>query len=164
MESDRGTKADAGWDLSRLGDDAVEALARRLTPEERTIILAQGTERPFCGTLLDNKKEGTYTCRLCALPLFASSAKFDSGTGWPSFNRAVVPDHVERIEDRSHGMWRTEIRCRRCGAHLGHVFPDGPPPTGERHCLNSASLEFTEKGTPLPVLLPSDRRDPPRTA
>ncbi len=99
---------------------------------------------------LDNKLEGVYTCRLCGLPLFRSSAKFDSGTGWPSFFAPYAADHVREIRDTSYGMIRTEITCARCGSHLGHVFPDGPPPTGERHCLNSVSLAFTEQGQALP--------------
>jgi len=133
-----------GHDITRLDPETIRSLATRLTDEEARVMLRQGTERPFCGTFLDNKLDGTYVCRLCGLPLFASSAKFDSGTGWPSFFRPVDPDHLTRIEDRSHGMFRTEIVCRRCEGHLGHVFPDGPPPTGERHCLNSVSLEFFE--------------------
>lgn len=134
----------SGHDVTPLAPDAIAALARRLTDEEAQVILRQGTERPFCGAFLDNKLDGTYVCRLCGLPLFASSAKFDSGTGWPSFFAPVDPDHLTTIEDRSHGMARTEIVCRRCKGHLGHVFADGPPPTGERHCLNSVSLEFFE--------------------
>ena len=99
---------------------------------------------------LDNKLDGVYTCRLCGLPLFRSNAKFDSGTGWPSFFAPYDPAHVREIRDTSYGMVRTEIVCARCDSHLGHVFPDGPPPTGERHCLNSVSLAFTEDGQPLP--------------
>jgi peptide-methionine (R)-S-oxide reductase len=137
----------SGHDITRLDREAIDALAARLTDEESQVILRQGTERPFCGAFLDNKLEGTYACRLCGLPLFASSAKFDSGTGWPSFFAPVDPDHVAFIEDASHGMTRTEIVCRRCRGHLGHVFPDGPEPTGERYCLNSVSLEFFEEGT-----------------
>lgn len=136
--------------IARLSRAEVEALAERLTDEERRILLNQGTEAPFCGTLLDNKKNGVYTCRLCGLPLFESSAKFDSGTGWPSFFKPVDADHVRNIEDPSHGMVRVEIRCTRCDGHLGHVFPDGPEPTGLRYCLNSASLDFYERGAELP--------------
>lgn len=121
-----------------------------LSEEERHVLLQHGTEAPFCGAFLDNKLEGVYTCRLCGLPLFASSAKFDSGTGWPSFFKPFDPAHVKTIRDTSYGMIRTEITCARCGSHLGHVFPDGPPPTYERHCLNSVSLAFTEAGQPLP--------------
>lgn len=136
--------------IAPLPADEIKSLAERLTPEERRILLDHGTEPPFCGTLLDNKLNGTYLCRLCALPLFASNAKFDSGTGWPSFFRPVDNDHIRNIEDRSHGMARIEIRCARCDGHLGHVFPDGPKPTGLRYCLNSASLEFFEQNQPLP--------------
>jgi peptide methionine sulfoxide reductase msrA/msrB len=109
-----------------------------------------GTEAAFCGTLLDNKMEGIYACVVCGLPLFASEHKFTSGTGWPSFYREFDADHVVRKHDGSHGMARTEVACARCGAHLGHVFEDGPEPTGERHCLNSASLVFHENGSALP--------------
>ena len=137
------------YDLTPLTQPKIEELAKGLTPEERQVILHQGTERPFCGVFLDNKKKGTYVCRLCGLPLFASDAKFESGTGWPSFFRPVAAEHIKRIEDRSHGMLRVEIRCARCDAHLGHVFPDGPPPTGERHCLNSVSLSFIDDGQPI---------------
>ncbi|MBB5878791.1 MULTISPECIES: peptide-methionine (R)-S-oxide reductase MsrB [unclassified Xanthomonas] len=127
-----------------------ERLIGDLNVEERRVLLQHGTEAPFCGVFLDNKLEGVYTCRLCGLPLFRSSAKFDSGTGWPSFFAPYHPDHVREIRDTSHGMIRTEIVCARCDSHLGHVFPDGPPPSGERHCLNSVSLQFTEQGQALP--------------
>jgi peptide-methionine (R)-S-oxide reductase len=139
----------SGYDLSPLSSDQITALASGLSPEEKHVILHQGTERPFCGVFLDNKKPGVYTCRLCGLPLFASVAKFDSGTGWPSFFRAFDPEHIKEISDVSHGMVRTEIRCTRCDAHLGHVFDDGPPPTGQRYCLNSVSLSFVDEGKPL---------------
>src|SRR5438067_9266612 len=138
-----------GYDLTPLSQDRVAALAEAFTPEERHVILHQGTERPFCGLFLDNKQSGTYTCRLCGLPLFASSAKFESGTGWPSFFKPYDPEHVRELRDVSHGMMRVEIRCARCDAHLGHVFDDGPPPTHQRHCLNSASLQFVEAGQPI---------------
>jgi peptide-methionine (R)-S-oxide reductase len=131
-------------------DDAQRArLEAALSPEERHVLLQHGTEAPFCGVFLDNKREGTYTCRLCGLPLFRSSAKFESGTGWPSFFAPFDPAHVREIRDTSYGMVRTEIVCARCGSHLGHVFPDGPPPTGERHCLNSVSLAFVGQGEAL---------------
>ena len=144
----------SGHELDPLAPARIEALAQALSPEERQVILNAGTERPFCGVFLDNKKEGTYCCRLCGLPLFRSSAKFDSGTGWPSFFAPFDPEHIERVSDTSHGMVRTEIRCARCHGHLGHVFPDGPPPTGERHCLNSVSLQFVDEGQPLPTRPP----------
>jgi peptide-methionine (R)-S-oxide reductase len=138
-----------GYDLTRLPDDRVLALAEAFTPEERQVILHQGTERPFCGVFLDNKKSGTYTCRLCGLPLFESGAKFESGTGWPSFFQPSDPEHVRNLHDVAHGMMRVEIRCARCDAHLGHVFDDGPPPTHQRYCLNSASLQFVDAGQPI---------------
>jgi len=115
------------------------------------VILHQGTERPFCGLFLDNKKPGVYTCRLCGLPLFRSDAKFESGTGWPSFFQPFDRDHIAEIRDHSHGMVRVEIRCKRCDAHLGHVFDDGPPPTHLRYCLNSVSLHFVLEGEPTPL-------------
>jgi peptide-methionine (R)-S-oxide reductase len=139
----------SGYDVTRLSEDRVNALAADFTPEERHVILHQGTERPFCGLFLDNKKPGTYVCRLCGLPLFASNAKFESGTGWPSFFTPLDPDHVKNLEDVSHGMRRVEIRCARCDAHLGHVFDDGPPPTHQRYCLNSVSMAFVAEGEPI---------------
>jgi methionine-R-sulfoxide reductase len=117
-----------------------------LTPEQYRIARGKGTEAPFCGTLLDNKKHGVYSCLCCGLPLFSSNAKFNSGTGWPSFFQPISATNVTTHTDRSFGMTRTEILCARCNAHLGHVFDDGPPPTGQRHCLNSESLAFTEEG------------------
>jgi peptide-methionine (R)-S-oxide reductase len=143
----------ARFDLAPPGDAQRTALVAGLSEEEKHVLLQHGTERAFCGVFLDNKKDGVYTCRLCGLPLFRSSHKFDSGTGWPSFFATFDDAHVRTIRDTSYGMIRTEIVCARCGSHLGHVFPDGPPPTGERHCLNSVSLSFTEQGQPLPDLL-----------
>ncbi len=140
----------SGYDVTPLPREKVEELAKKLTPEQYRITQNAGTERAFCGTLLDNKKDGMYVCVVCGLPLFSSEHKFHSGTGWPSFFQPVDPDHITEKTDRSHGMVRTEINCARCGAHLGHVFPDGPPPTGLRHCLNSESLKFIEKGEPVP--------------
>jgi methionine-R-sulfoxide reductase len=115
-----------------------------LTPDQFRIARAQGTERPFCGTLLDNKANGVYACVCCRLPLFASSAKFNSGTGWPSFFQPIADENVVQHVDTSHGMVRAEILCARCDGHLGHVFPDGPRPTGQRHCVNSESLVFVD--------------------
>jgi peptide-methionine (R)-S-oxide reductase len=136
------TTSKSGYDLTPLPADERDRLAAALTPEERRVLLTQGTERPFCGGLLGNKEAGVYECRLCSLPLFRSGAKFESGTGWPSFYAPFDPDHVAVHRDASHGMIRDEIVCARCGGHLGHVFPDGPEPTGLRYCLNSVSLKF----------------------
>jgi peptide-methionine (R)-S-oxide reductase len=132
----------SGHDLTRPSPAQLAELAKSLTPEERRVLLHQGTEPPFCGGLLKEKAAGVYHCRLCGLPLFRSTAKFESGTGWPSFFAPFDPEHVAEITDRGHGMVRVEIRCGRCDSHLGHVFPDGPPPTGARYCLNSAALGF----------------------
>jgi peptide methionine sulfoxide reductase msrA/msrB len=140
----------SGYDITPLSKERVAELAARLDPEAYRITQKAGTEPAFCGNLLDNHKEGVYACVVCGLPLFSSENKFNSGTGWPSFYKEIDPEHVVRRRDLSYGMAVTEIVCARCGAHLGHVFDDGPPPTGERHCLNSASLTFIEKGQPVP--------------
>ena len=141
--------SESGYDITPLDADTIENLASDLNEEERRILLNHGPEAPFCGTLLDNKLDGTYACRLCGLPLFTSRHKFDSGTGWPSFHSPFDKEHLAYIRDTIYGMIRTEIRCARCGGHQGHVFPDGPPPTGQRYCLNSASLEFFPEGEPI---------------
>ena len=130
-------------DLPRVEKSDAEWRAQ-LSAEQYTIARGKGTERPFCGTLLDNKKEGVYACICCRLPLFSSSAKFNSRSGWPSFFQPVAETNVAIEVDRSHGMQRTEILCARCDGHLGHVFSDGPAPTGQRHCVNSESLVFVE--------------------
>jgi len=113
-----------------------------LTPEQYRVLREAGTEAPFTGEYLDVDDEGAYRCRACGNPLFTSDAKFHSGCGWPSFSETVSPDAVEEIEDTTHGMRRTEIRCGRCGSHLGHVFTDGPRPGGLRYCMNSVALDF----------------------
>ena len=138
------------FNLAPPTDAQRRELEATLDGAERRVLLEHGTEAAFCGVFLDNKRDGTYTCRLCGLPLFRSNAKFDSGTGWPSFFQPFDPRHIRIVRDTSHGMVRDEEVCARCGSHLGHVFPDGPPPTGDRHCLNSVSLGFTGDGEPLP--------------
>jgi methionine-R-sulfoxide reductase len=130
-------------DLPRVEKSDAEWRAQ-LTPGQYAIARAQGTERPFCGTLLDNKRHGIYTCICCGLPLFASNAKFESGTGWPSFFQPVADENVATRRDTSYGTVRVEILCVRCDCHLGHVFMDGPLPTRQRHCVNSESLAFTD--------------------
>jgi methionine-R-sulfoxide reductase len=123
---------------------------KQLTPEQYKITRAKGTEPAFCGNLLDNHREGIYHCVDCGLPLFSSDAKFNSGTGWPSFFQPVAEENVVMKRDDSYGMQRTEILCARCGGHLGHVFDDGPAPTRLRFCLNSAALTFVDKGKEIP--------------
>ncbi|WP_375427644.1 peptide-methionine (R)-S-oxide reductase MsrB [uncultured Sphingomonas sp.] len=115
---------------------------KRLSPEQFNVLREAGTERAFSGRHNDNKADGIYRCAACQLELFDSADKYDSGSGWPSFTQAIEPDRVSDHTDTSHGMARTETRCARCDSHLGHVFPDGPPPTGQRYCMNSVSLEF----------------------
>ena len=148
------TTSAGGFDLQPLNTAQREALAQRLNAEERRVLLNQGTEPPFCGGLLDNKESGVYCCKLCGLPLFKSTAKFESGTGWPSFYQPYDAAHIREIKDVSHGMVRVEIRCQRCDGHLGHVFEDGPRPTGLRYCLNSVSMEFVADGQPLVLRQP----------
>ncbi len=140
----------SGFDLTPPSPQERQSLEAALTGEEKRVLLNHGTEAPFCGGLLNNKKAGAYCCRLCGLPLFRAQAKFESGTGWPSFTTPYDDEHVRAIVDRGYGMTRTETRCARCDSHQGHVFPDGPRPTGLRYCINSVSLQFAAQDEPFP--------------
>jgi peptide-methionine (R)-S-oxide reductase len=142
-------RSQSGFDLTPPSADERKRLEAGLTQEEQDVLLHHGTEAPFCGGLLGEKKPGVYCCRLCGLPLFLHKTKFESGTGWPSFYEPIDPAHVLGIEDNSYGMRRVETRCARCDSHQGHVFPDGPRPTGMRYCINSVSLEFVAEGEKL---------------
>ena len=144
------TRSQAGFDLTPPNSDERKRLEASLNQEEREVLLHHGTEAPFCGGLLGQKEDGVYCCRLCALPLFLHKTKFESGTGWPSFYEPFAEDHVREVRDTSYGMLRIETLCARCGSHQGHVFPDGPRPTGLRYCINSISLQFVKSGDPLP--------------
>ena len=129
-----------------------EEWRRRLSPEEYQVLRQHGTERPGSGCFLGTHEPGTYVCAACGNPLFRSGEKFESGTGWPSFTQPVAAESVTRIEDRSLGMTRVEVRCGRCDGHLGHVFPDGPPPTGMRYCMNSVAMRHVPEGQPIELV------------
>lgn len=144
------TRSASGFDLAPPSADERARLEASLTKEERDVLLHHGTEAPFCGGLLGQKNPGVYCCRLCGLPLFRQQTKFESGTGWPSFYAPIDEEHVKAVRDTSYGMVRIETRCARCDSHQGHVFPDGPPPTRLRYCINSVSLSFVAEGEPLP--------------
>jgi peptide-methionine (R)-S-oxide reductase len=152
------TQSSLGFDLTVPSTDEINVLAAKLTPEARRILLDHGTEAAFCGGFVDHKDNGLYVCGLCALPLFDSPTKFHSKSGWPSFYDPIARDHIAYLEDKTYGMVRVEIRCGRCDSHLGHVFPDGPKPSGDRYCLNSVAMNFVKQGEPLPDLL--GRGDP----
>jgi peptide-methionine (R)-S-oxide reductase len=147
----------SGFDLTPPSVETRSRLVADLSPEEREVLLRHGTEAPFCGALLNNKQAGVYCCRLCGLPLFRAGTKFESGTGWPSFTAPYDEAHLKLVRDTAYGMVRTETRCARCDSHQGHVFPDGPPPTGQRFCINSVALQFVGEDEPLPD--PLDRKE-----
>jgi peptide-methionine (R)-S-oxide reductase len=144
------TRSPTGFDLTPPNAVERARLEAGLNDEERRVLLHHGTEAPFCGGLLNQKNSGRYCCRLCGLPLFRHGAKFESGTGWPSFSAPIDPAHVSSVADESYGMTRIETRCARCDSHQGHVFPDGPHPSGLRYCINSVALIFVPDGAPLP--------------
>ena len=132
--SNKTSKTDADWQ-------------QELTPEQFRVARQHGTERAFTGEYWDCHEAGTYRCVCCGEPMFTADTKFESGTGWPSFHSPASKDAIEETRDTTHGMTRTEVHCRKCGAHMGHLFPDGPKPSGMRYCINSASLKLEPKQT-----------------
>lgn len=128
-----------------MSDKIPDEIKEKLSPEQYEVCVNKGTEPPFSGKYVDCKDDGTYTCVCCGEELFKSDTKFDSGTGWPSFWQAVSDDKIEYVSDTSFGMVRTEVNCKKCGSHLGHVFDDGPNPTNLRYCINSLSLDLKKK-------------------
>ena len=137
-------------DRLRLSEDEWR---KRLSPEEYRVLRQHDTEAPWVGCFLGTREPGTYVCAACGNPLFRSGEKFESGTGWPSFTSPVSADSVSEHQDLAYGVVRTEVRCARCDGHLGHVFPDGPPPTGLRYCINSVSMKHVPEGAPIPLVV-----------